>query len=66
MYLIMIYIYTYIYIYIIIIYVYIYIYIPGEDGRWRSPVEIAKQFLREFRMDRGSNKSITQSITRQT
>jgi|Transcript_46768 hypothetical protein len=29
----------------------------GEDGRWRSPVEIAKQFLREFRMDDGIRKA---------
>lgn len=29
----------------------------GEDARWRSPVEIAKQFLREFRMDDGIRRA---------
>lgn len=29
----------------------------GEDGRWRSPVEIAKQFLREFRVDDGIRRA---------
>mmetsp|Transcript_60804 Transcript_60804/g.156708 ORF Transcript_60804/g.156708 Transcript_60804/m.156708 type:complete len:498 (+) Transcript_60804:74-1567(+) len=29
----------------------------GQDGRWRSPVEIAKQFLREFRADDGIRKA---------
>mmetsp|Transcript_3915 Transcript_3915/g.10537 ORF Transcript_3915/g.10537 Transcript_3915/m.10537 type:complete len:507 (-) Transcript_3915:173-1693(-) len=28
-----------------------------DDGRWRSPVEIAKQFLREFRTDDGIRKA---------
>merc|ERR1712151_1032856 len=28
-----------------------------DDGKWRSPVEIAKQFLREFRADDGLRKA---------
>jgi len=31
----------------------------AEAGKWRSPVEISKQFLREFRADEGLRKAAT-------